>query len=385
MLSSDATYDVPIDRGPIDPLMCLVGLGLLSLGTIMSFAASWPVSLDLVGTPYHFAFRHSIFAGLSVLAIFAGFMTSLRRLWAFRTPITLLLMTLLILVLVPGIGHAAGGARRWLNFKFFNVQGGELAKVAALFAWSSIWLKLRALPTRHSPSDWRGLVYRLRIELGTLLVMLVLLLVEPDFGTASLIAIVTWLILYLGNVPLKPLLTMVVGGAVAAGLLIFSSEYRMRRIFAFFDPWSHRLDEGYQISQSLIAIGHSGLSGSGLGGSVQKLHFLPAAHTDFIASIVAEELGLLGLLILSLGYLFWALASFRYRKVLHSVPLLQGMLLSIGVLFFVQAFFNLFVCVGLLPTKGLTLPLVSYGGSSMLVSGYLLGLSLNIAARARTR
>jgi cell division protein FtsW len=281
---------------------------------------------------------------------------------------------LLILVLVPFIGKGVNGARRWISLGVMNFQPSELAKLAMVLYAANFMV--RKMEVKES---FTRAVFPMLVALG---LTGVLLLAEPDMGAFMVIAVIAMGILFLGGVNIRMFLLISVVLVGAFLLMIVFSEWRRDRIFAYLDPWSqvHALGKGYQLSHSLIAFGRGEIFGVGLGGSVEKLHWLPEAHTDFLLAVIGEEFGLVGVLML-IGLFVWLT-----RRIMHigrqAVALDQVFagLLAQGVALWVgfQAFINIGVNLGALPTKGLTLPLMSYGGSAILINLVALAIVLRV-------
>ena len=279
---------------------------------------------------------------------------------------------LLIFVLIPGVGREVNGATRWIPLGFFTLQGSEFVKVlAAMFIAGYV-----ARPSGLSPSTLPGYL----LPLGLTLLLSVLLLAQPDFGAVIVMMSGVMAVLFFVKTPMKYFLPTVLVGVGVVALLIYLQPYRMARLVAFTDPWAHQFGGGYQLTQALIAIGRGEWLGLGLGNSVQKLFYLPEAHTDFLFSILVEELGIAGALLTLLGFgvlvgrgLIVTKRALRLDFVFHGA-LAAGISVMLGV----QALINLGVNLGLLPTKGLTLPLMSFGGNSLLVSGLMIGLLLRV-------
>jgi cell division protein FtsW len=282
--------------------------------------------------------------------------------------IILVTIGLLVCAIIPGIGHTAGGASRWISFIFFNVQPSELAKLSVLIYLAYFIDKNES----HMINFLRGYLPVL-IICGTIMG---LVLLEPDLGTTVTIGFMMFLMLFIGGANLKHIATTILSTVPFVYYLIFSVPYRRKRIMAFINPWLDERDTGFQIVQSYIALGSGGLLGVGLGQSKQKLFFLPASHTDFILSIIGEELGFIGVTaLLILFFIFiWqgTRAAFKVNDTFRKM-------LIFGIVFMIafEVIVNVGVSVGLFPTKGLPLPFVSYGGTSLIVHMVAIGLLLN--------
>jgi cell division protein FtsW len=291
-----------------------------------------------------------------------------------RNSIVLLALAfvLLVLVLVPGIGHVVNGSRRWVRLGFMNFQVSEIARVMLLTYIASYSVR-RA-------DELRSTVQGFLKPVGVLLGASLLLLLEPDFGATTVLIATGFAVLFLAGVRIHHLLVPAIGAVAGLALLAVMSPYRMRRLTGFLNPWIDPFDSGFQLVQSLIAIGRGEWFGVGLGSSVQKLFYLPEAHTDFIFAVLAEEFGLLGVcVVVALFALLVGRALVIARRAAEAGLVFQSYLAaSIGIWLGLQAFVNIGVNMGMLPTKGLTLPLLSYGGSSMLVTLGVMGLLLRI-------
>lgn len=288
----------------------------------------------------------------------------------FAVPMALFSLLLLVLVRIPGIGHEINGSWRWLKFGGVSFQPSELSKVSVimLFAW---WL---ARSQRRIDEFKRGIA----IPFGMLICFALLYVVEPDFGTTMLVSSVVISMMYLGGVAIAPLAIIGVTGLVGVVTMIFLNPERMGRILAFMDPQKHEHGKGWQLVNSLRAFAAGGVGGVDLGNSIQKYHYLPEAHTDFIFPIIGEELGLFASLIVVM--LFSVLFVLGMRIALKARDDF-GRLLAFGITLMIslQSLINFAVVTGCVPTKGLALPFISYGGSSLLVSGVMIGVLVNIA------
>jgi cell division protein FtsW len=281
-------------------------------------------------------------------------------------------LLLLLLVLIPGIGAMVNGARRWLRIGPVNFQVSELAKVLVLTWVCSYCVRKRAELTETLPG--------LAKPVGLLGVTALLLLLEPDFGAATVLFATGFAVLFVAGARLRYVLLLVSAAALAFAVLALSSAYRLKRLTGFLHPWDDPFNGGFQLTQSLIAIGRGSWLGVGLGSSVQKLFYLPEAHTDFVFAVLAEELGLVG--VMGVLALFVALVwrAFRISRMAAQAGMQfqSYVALGFGVWLGLQAIVNIGVNMGVLPTKGLTLPLLSYGRSSLLVSLAWLGVLLRI-------
>jgi cell division protein FtsW len=322
--------------------------------------------------PAYYLVRHGLYIFVGIVAGVMAFQVSLDS-WQRLAPYLFLLgVALLILVLIPGIGREVNGSRRWLSLFVINLQPSELIKLFAVL-YAADYTVRKGLLNYH----WS------RVFLPMFAVMALvgwLLLLEPDMGSFVVICIVAGSILFLGGFNIKVFAALVIALPVAFAALIFSSPYRMQRVVGFMDPWSDPYGKGYQLSHALIAFGRGEWFGVGLGGSLQKLFYLPEAHTDFLLAVIAEELGFVGIcmvILLFAGLIIRAFAIGRQAANLDrqfAALVAQGIAVWLGV----QAMINIGVNTGVLPTKGLTLPFLSFGGSSVVVSCIAAALLLRI-------
>jgi cell division protein FtsW len=361
----------------VDSGLLWTAFALLSIGLIMLASASLAVADRSLGQPYYYISRQAIFITLGLVAGFLA--TRLPLSLAERHGIVAMLMALglLVIVLIPGIGKEVNGSTRWLSFGFFNLQPSEFAKLFTVIFLAG-YLVRRGDELRQ---ERFGFVK----PIGLLALLGVLLLLEPDFGTFAVLTATAMGMLFLAGARLWQF--GVLAGLVLLALagLAVSSPYRIARITAFLDPWADPFASGFQLTQALIAFGRGEWFGVGLGSSIQKLFYLPEAHTDFLMSVLGEELGLLGTLtVIALFTLLVVRAFIIGRHAEHANKTFGAYLAyGIGIWLGLQAFVNIGVNMGLLPTKGLTLPLMSYGGSSLIVSCIAIGLLLRINHETR--
>ncbi len=354
----------------ISRLILISSLSLLLLGIVIVYSSSAIVA----HLGYHdsiFFLKRQLFYALVGVGVFVGAQyvdPAYYRKYAYY--LYVLAIALLVLVLVPGIGKSAGGAARWISLGVIRIQAGEIFKFA-LVVYLAMSLAKKAE---------RMTLFRVGIVPHLLLpgVAMVLLLLEPDFGTTVIVALVTFVMLFIGGARVAYLLGAVLLAIPVAIQVISSSPYRMARVMAFLDPWTHRQDSGYQVVQSLMSLGSGGWFGLGLGQGPSKLYFLPAAHTDFILAVIGEELGFVGILFVIACFAcllfcgFWVALKSKDN---FNTYLASGLTSVIAI----QAVLNTFVVMGLVPTKGLTLPLVSYGGSSLMVACLMIGVLFRLA------
>lgn len=378
VVTRPAAGDRTIWRGPVyprelDPVIALTALALLALGLVMVASASMTEGARSFDAPWHYVHRQAVFILMGLGLAWVALQVPLARWRALALPLMLVAIVALALVLMPGLGRTVKGSTRWLDLGVIGFQVAELAKIA-LVVYLADYLVRRHAEVR---AQWSGLLRPLAL-VG---VASFLLLLQPDFGGAVVLVAVTLALLFLGGVSLMrfTLLLAVTGGGVAA--LTLSTPYRLERITGFLDPWADPFDSGFQLTQSLMAIGSGGWSGVGLGASVQKLFYLPEAHTDFLFAIFAEETGLIGVLcVLALfSLLIGRSLQLMHRAAAADAPFAAYLAAGLAMWLTCQTVINIGVNMGLLPTKGLTLPLMSYGGSSTLMACVAIGLLLRVA------
>jgi cell division protein FtsW len=358
-----------------DRSLAWAALLLAATGLVMVYSASIATAESSRFTGNNAAWylaRHSVFLAAALSAAIAVFLLPI-KFWQTAAPWFFTAgVGLLILVLIPGIGREVNGARRWLDVPLVSVQPSELMKLAAVLYAADYTARKHAVMKTFK----KGLLPML----GVMLLVSWLLLREPDFGALVVIAATAFGILFLGGMNGRHFAALLGMLAVGFVLLILFSPYRMQRIFGFMDPWSDAFGSGYQLSHSLIAFGRGEWLGVGLGASVEKLHYLPEAHTDFLLAVIAEELGFAGVALV-IGLFVWIVArafAIGRQATLHERHFAALAAQGIGVWIGFQALINMGVNVGLLPTKGLTLPLMSYGGSGLLVNFVALAILLRI-------
>ncbi len=356
----------------VDPVLLWSVLGLTAVGLVMVYSSSAVTAAMRAGSPWRYLTTQLVATGLGLVALFAAIALGSERLRALAPFALLAALVLLGLVFVPGIGLTANGATRWVHLGPVTFQPSEIAKPAVVLylAWSLARKGDDKVRTLAGGFVGPGLVAGVPIAL---------ILLQPDFGTAATLTFVVALLLFLAGTRLRYLLGAA-GMVLPLGVyLVVATPYRLRRVLAFLDPWSARHDAGYQIAESLISIGSGGMVGLGLGEGHQKLFFLPEAHTDFIFSVLGEELGLLGI---GLVIVLYGLFVWRGLRAAFRAETRFGTYLALGLttLIALQAIFNMAVAMGLLPTKGLALPFLSYGGTSLILSLACAGVLLAISA-----
>jgi cell division protein FtsW len=356
----------------LDPWVLGPVAALLLVGLVMVASASIGISEKETGEAFRYFQKQLVFVCLGLLAAVAGLAVP-TRLWDEKSHYLLAAaFAMLVLVLIPGIGYEVNGARRWIRLGFMNFQVSELARVLLLTYVASYAVR-RA-------DDLRGSFVGFIKPVGVLVGAAVLLLIEPDFGAATVLFATGLAVLFLAGARFVHLLVPVVLGGLALAALAVLSPYRLRRLTGFLDPWGDPFNSGFQLVQSLIAIGRGEWFGVGLGASVQKLFYLPEAHTDFVFAVLAEEFGFAGVVVVVALFALLVGRALRIsRNAAAAGQTFQSYVAAaIGIWLGLQAFVNIGVNMGLLPTKGLTLPMLSYGGSSMLVTLGWIGVLLRI-------
>ncbi|MES2786409.1 MAG: putative lipid II flippase FtsW [Pseudomonadota bacterium] len=376
-VNADLRTAAPVRIQQFDQALVWVTVALLAFGLVMVYSASVALPDNPKFARYshsHFLTRHAAFVAISFIAAVLAFQVPVAT-WEKVAPwLFIASLFLLIVVLIPHIGKGVNGARRWIGFGFMSFQPSELAKFAVLLYAADYMVRKMEVKERF---------FRAVLPMAAAVAVVgMLLLAEPDMGAFMVIAVIAMGILFLGGVNARMFFLIAAVMVVAFMLMIAMSEWRRERIFAYLDPWSekHALGKGYQLSHSLIAIGRGEVFGVGLGGSVEKLHWLPEAHTDFLLAVIGEEFGLVGVVIV-IGAFLW-----MTRRIMHigrqSIALdrvFAGLVAQgVGIWIGFQAFINMGVNLGALPTKGLTLPLMSYGGSAILMNLIAIAVVLRI-------
>ncbi len=359
-------------RWRLDPVMLTVAGALLLIGILMMSSASISIAEKNFGNPLYYLQRQSLFALIGLVSVVVALSVP-ARFWEWSGYLALMLAFLvLIAVLVPGIGHTVNGSTRWIRLGFMNFQASEAARLLMLFYLCSYLV-------RHN-DQVRMSFMGFAKPMFFVVIASCLLLLEPDFGAATVLLGVTLGVLFIGGVKFRHYAVLVILAVTAMAGMAMSSPYRMARLTAFIDPWQDPFGGGFQLTQSLIAIGRGELFGVGLGDSVQKLFYLPEAHTDFVFAVLAEEFGLVGcVLVVALYFALVARGFAIARRAVRMDLLFQAYLaFGISIWFALQSFINIGVNMGVLPTKGLTLPLMSYGGSSLIMAMVSVGILLRI-------
>lgn len=356
----------------IDISLVFVMLGLLSFGWVMVTSASMVVALDDYNNPYFYSIRQGFFAIISVFLFLLALLVPTKNYEKNFNAFFFIMLIILVAVLVPGVGKSVNGARRWIPLIIINIQVAELAKLLAIIFFSGYISTNLAKMNEFK----EGIL----LPISLLGCIAILLLMQPDFGSTVVISICVMGMLFVGGNKVQWYGLLLAGMVAMASILVVVSPYRMHRITGFLHPWENANGSGYQLVQALIGFGRGGWFGEGLGNSVQKQFFLPEAHTDFITSVIAEELGIIGLILLLCVYLFIVFKALRVARLAFDLKRHYQAFLAYGIGFWMgfQVFVNIGVNTGLLPTKGLTLPFISYGGSSLLIMCYTIGILLRI-------
>jgi cell division protein FtsW len=360
-----------------DPWLFGAVLMLIALGIVMVYSASIAYAVKVQGNSAYFLVRHLAAVGLGLLGM-AFVMHTRIRWWEKAGPYLLLFgIGLLVLVLLPGIGAQVNGSTRWIRLGVFNLQPSEFMKL-----FMALYVAGYLVRRQEEIRNFTQGILMIGIVVA---VVGVLMLRQPDLGTVVVISLTVMIMLFLGGVRFWHFAAVAAAGIGGMVALTVMAPYRVLRVTSFLDPWANAYGSGFQLTQALIAFGRGEWLGAGLGASVQKLHYLPAAHTDFLFAVIAEELGLIGVLTIIALFGVILLRAFAIARLAdragqpYSVRLAQGL----GLLLALQAMINMGVNMGMLPTKGLTLPFVSYGGSSMIVSCLIAGMLLRIERETR--
>jgi cell division protein FtsW len=378
-MTSQATRKMPLMEKPsfdfgldLDRVILFLYFTLVLLGLVMVASASIGIADQQIQDPFYYAKRQFVRILMSLILIWIAWRIPL-QFWN-KNGMALMLGSIVLLgvVLIPGVGHTVNGSTRWLNFGLFTFQISEVSKLF-LIIYLSGYLIRRAEEVQTNTMGFLKPMFIMAFASG-------LLILEPDFGAATVLLLTGLGLMFLGGVRFGQFILFVSGTLAIMVILAISSPYRMARITSFLDPWADPFNSGFQLTQSLIAIGSGGWFGSGLGGSIQKLFYLPEAHTDFLFAIYAEEFGLVGTVILISLYAVFALRCFSIGKMALLGQQAFGAYLAygVGLLITLQAIINIGVNMGALPTKGLTLPFISYGGNSILTMSFAVGLVLRV-------
>lgn len=364
----------PLPAQGIDVFMLLTVLAMVLFGLLMVYSSSYIYAQERTGDGFAFIKKQVIFALVGFAALVGVCRVDYRKWYDWSYPVLGVATVLLALVMVPGIGAKAGGAQRWIRLAGFQFQPGEIAKVAlVLFAAAQLYRKRERLNTLVA-----GVLSHFIVPLPAL----ILLLAQPDFGSAVMICSVIFALMFLAGVPMRFLLSSLVLAGAAGAFLALGTPYRRDRVMTFLDPWRDPGGKGFQVLQSLVGLHSGNIWGVGLGNGKEKLFYLPEAHNDFIFAVIGEELGFLGVAAVVLAYVYFVYRGLKIAFDAHTkyndrfgLLLAAGITLVLGL----QGFVNMAVALGLLPTKGLNLPFISYGGTALIVDLFAVGILLSVA------
>lgn len=345
-------------------------LGLLSIGFIMVTSASIPVSTRLNDDPFYFAVRDALYVFSSLIACYIVVQIPIEKWEKYNFILFFISIACLIAVLI--FGRSINGAVRWIPLGIINFQPAELAKLAVICYFASFYVRKYDEIRKEKASSWRpGLI---------LFVFSSLLHAQPDLGSIAVLFVITFSMLYVVGAKLLQFIVLAIIGSIGIVFSILAFEYRVRRIVSYLDPFADAYGDGFQLSNSLMAFGQGGFWGQGLGNSVQKLEYLPEAHTDFVMAVIGEEFGFFGIIFVVFLLILLTLKALKISKesLIIDERFKGYMAFGIAIWIFFQGFVNIGVASGLLPTKGLTFPLVSYGGSSLVIMSVAIAILIRI-------
>lgn len=358
-----------------DFILFLIIILVIIIGLAMVYSASSLESYKKIGDAHYFFKKQiqNIFFG-TIIFFYTATILKLGKLKRYTILFLIISILLLIIVMIPGFGIKSGGAVRWLNLKFFRLQPSEIIKIALILFFAHFY----EMNQRNFGDKKLQLKYYIKL-LIIICIIAGLIIIEPDYSTALLVFILSLSILFVMRFKFIYIAVSILLVGVLASILAITSTYRMRRILAFLNPWSDPLDKGYHIIQSYIAINRGGIWGQGLGNSIQKLGYLPECHTDFIFAIIGEELGLIGSIFII--FLYMTIIWRGFKIALNNKNNSYFFIIAFGItlMFTLQIIINISVVSGLLPTTGIALPFISYGGSSLIIFMFSIGLLINIS------
>ena len=359
-----------------DRQLVWIALGLMLTGLVMVTSASFPISARLTDQPFHFMFRHAIFL-LLALGVSSVILQIPMKRWL-QYSMYLLGLSFFLLIVVLAVGKSVNGASRWIPLGLFNLQPAEVAKL-------SLFIFLAGYLVRKQDEVGKTFFGGFAKPIMVFGAFAVLLLGQPDLGTVVVMLVTLFGMLFIAGAKLSQFIALMVAGVAAVVGLIVIEPYRVRRVTSFWEPWNDPFGSGYQLTQSLMAFGRGDWMGQGLGNSIQKLEYLPEAHTDFVFAVLAEELGFVGVtLVLMLIFSLVFKAIFIGKKAFENDQVFSGYLaFGIGIWFAFQTLVNVGAASGIVPTKGLTLPLISYGGSSLIIMSVAVSMLLRIDHECR--
>lgn len=359
--------------GRVDATLLIAAVGLAAFGLIMVASSSIAIAEGHHVPSFYFVIRHVVFLVLGTVLAIGMLVTPLERMERYSRLVLLLGVLMLLATFLPGIGHRVNGATRWVNLGFTTFQSVEAVKLMLIVYLASYLVRFG--------SQVRTSLLGVIKPLGITVMLVGLLLVQPDFGSAALLIAISAGMVWLAGARARDFGGLALVGMPAIALAAYAEPYRVKRLTSFINPWEHPFDEGFQLSQALIAIGRGEWTGVGLGGSVQKLYYLPEAHTDFILAVIGEELGLVGIVLVLALFVVLCGRAFQLglRAVDRGMPFAGYCAFGVALWIGVQALVSIGVNLGALPTKGLTLPLISSGGSSILMTCAAVGLLLRVS------
>lgn len=356
----------------VDVKLLIVAMILLTIGLVMVGSASISIADKQLSDPFYYFYRQLSFALLGIASAYIVFRIPL-SVWEMSGPwLIIASMVLLVMVFIPGLGREVNGSVRWLKLGPITLQASELVKLFVI-------IYLSGYLVRHN-DEVRTYAAGFIKPMALLSLLALLLLFEPDYGAVAVMMVTATVMLWLAGARIFQFVLLVLSLGLALAILAISSPYRMERLTTFLNPWADPFDSGFQLTQALIAFGRGEWFGVGLGSSVQKLFYLPEAHTDFMLAVMAEEMGLVAVLLVIALYSFLVLRAFRIGRLAEQRerPFAGYLAYGIGVWIGLQAFINIGVNMGVLPTKGLTLPLMSYGGSSLVIMCLAIAMLLRV-------
>ncbi len=364
------------ERAQYDLSLLIIAISLMGLGIVIVYSASAILATDRFGDGYYFLKKQALFSAFALAMMMVTMNIPYAFLKRLAYPMLIACLLFLILLLIPGIGYRVGGSTRWIRLANLSFQPSEVAKLV-LIIFLAYFLEKKGDRMRTFSVGFLPVL----IISGT---MIYLVMLQPDFGVAIFLATMVFMLLFIGGVRMSYLVSTILAALPIIYLLITRVDYRYRRIIGFLNPWEDPSRTTFQMVQSLLAFGSGGIFGTGLGGGSQKLFFLPAPHTDFIFSVIGEELGLVGATITLGLFTLFTIRGFRIALMAQDT---FGTFLGVGItaMISLQVIINMGVVLGLLPTKGLTLPFISYGGTSLLVNAMGVGILLNISSTVRGR
>ena len=360
-----------LEKKSPDYCLLAVVIILLSIGTCMIFSSSFIMADKWYGDSYYFLKKQIIYAIIALIVLLLSINIDYHFYKKVSIPLLIISIILLSAVFIPGVGRSAGGAVRWVKFGILSFQPSEIAKFALILYMSESM-------TRKGMNDLKTFAKGILPSLIVIGVIFVLILKEPDFSTALIILGISFVMLFIGGTKIIQLFTLMAAAIPMGALILLREEYRKVRMLAFLDPWKDPLDSGFHVIQSLVALGSGGITGVGLAESRQKFFYLPDQHTDFIFSIIGEELGFIGTVFI---VVLFALLLWRgYRIAVQSTDNF-ACLLATGITFVIvfQSMINIGVVTKMLPTTGITLPFISFGGTSLIINMLCIGILLNIS------